>query len=108
MVLDIDSYTLFAIIIGVPTLITVPITIFLMKLKSRLDSHDKCLERLEQSIESFRNENKSDRQDVKIATKEDKVDLKLELGAIKENIKNVESFLRENIPPLKRRGKSNI
>lgn len=45
---------LLAIIIGIPTAITIPLTVFLTRIKSNGDQNHKCLERLEKKIDDMK------------------------------------------------------
>ena len=100
MLEGISDYTILAIIVGVPSAITVPLTVWLYKIKVQGDQNHKCIEKLEKNLADHKLDLQKATNDLE--TKIDQLDNSVTV--IKENVvesKDIHRDLKDEIKEVK-------
>ena len=80
--ITLDVYELLLLLIGVPTGITVPLTLFLAKVKNQGEQNHKCIERIEKNLDQHRLDLEKAKNDMEVQIKQ----LDMAISVIKENV----------------------
>jgi|SRR5687767_1828188 len=87
--INLNAYEFLALVISVPTLISIPLTAFLVKLRIKTELHDKEIEEVDEKIDKSDNSIEARFQEHKIDAQQREMELQKEIDSVKMDVKGV-------------------